>query len=120
MATGSTYMYNSAELSSDDAAWFQSVVGSLNYFAGATRYDIQYAVSKVSQHMGAPTVGAKMAVNRILSYLAATSDFSLQQSYTPLTDIAQYYSDSDCGGDVPYNSKSQSGTLLMLNGVPVY
>jgi len=32
-------------LSEQDASWYRAVIGSLNFYACATRYDIAYAVS---------------------------------------------------------------------------
>ena len=117
----STDIYkDNGELSEVDKSEYQSVVGSLNYLAQATRYDIQYAVSKLSQHMSNPTRGAHKAAYRVLAYLAATADFTIEQSYVPTVDSVQYYTDSDCGGDLPYSTRSQTGILIMLNHVPVF
>ena len=99
---------------------FRSVVGSLNYFAADTRYDIALAVSKVSQFLNAPTVGAGLAVDRILSYVAATADFSISSSCIGKTDSVKYYTDSDCGGSMPYTAKSHTGVMIILNGAPVF
>ena len=119
VTSGVLYEYTEG-LSEDQAHRFRSIVGSLNYFSQSTRYDISYAVSRVSQFMTTPTVGAMMAVDRILAYLAGSVEFGISNRYVPTEDTVQYYCDSDCGGSLPYTSRSQTGYLLMLNHVPVY
>ena len=61
----------------DDITWYRSVIGALNYYSCATRYDISYAVSRLSQFSNRPTVGARNAVYKILHYLACHVDFSI-------------------------------------------
>ena len=65
-----------------------------------------------------PTRGAMVGAIRVLHYLAATSDFRIEGR---VVDECEYthYCDSDHAGDRPYNTRSQTGILLMLNKVPV-
>ena len=98
---------------------FQSNLGTINYFAATTRYDIAYAASRLSQYASKPTVGARMALERIMSYLLATQDFKIKGVYSPKIDILSPYSDSDWAGDMPITTCSHSGTMIILNDVPI-
>ena len=77
MSCKSEILSNPEVLLDEDAAWYRSVVGALNYYACATRYDIAYPTFVLSQHSCRPTRGAKKALLRVLAYLACTSEFSL-------------------------------------------
>ena len=60
---------NTESLPEDRAARYRSIVGAMNYYATALRYDIAYPASRLSQFSVHPTVGAEMALHRVLSYL---------------------------------------------------
>ena len=62
-----------------------------------------------------------MALERIMSYLLATQDFKIKGMYSPKIDILSPYSDSDWAGDMPITtmSCSHSGTMIILNDVPI-
>ena len=68
---------NPTRLNDEDSTWYRSVVGALNYYACTTRYDISYPVSRLSQFSARPTVGAKVALLRVLAYVKCTTDFAL-------------------------------------------
>ena len=55
-------------LKGEDINKYQSIIGSLQYFAGITRYDISYPVARLAQYCSNPTVGSMKGVNKILSY----------------------------------------------------
>ena len=57
---------------------YKSVVGSLVYAMVATKADLAFAISTVSQHMGRPGWSHWMAVKRILRYLKGTLHLKLQ------------------------------------------
>ncbi|CAH1371705.1 unnamed protein product, partial [Tenebrio molitor] len=61
----------------DRAVPFREAVGSLMYLATATRPDIAYAVSLVSEHLENPKQQHWTAVKRILRYLKGTLTFGL-------------------------------------------
>ena len=87
----------------------------------ATRYDIAHSVSRLSQYAGAPTISANKALTRVLQYCLGSVDFSLAGVQQPgAEDKFSFYSDSDHAGDKPFTTKSQTGTMVMLNGVPVH
>ena len=121
---------------------YRSIVGALNFYSCASRYDIAYPVSRLSQFSCHPTEGAEKALHQVLSYLNCTTDFALfgvgalaattaagvtnhhQQSPIEVInsngDIVSVYSDSDHAGQRAGHSKSQSGCIILLNNSPVY
>ena len=106
-------------LTEDRASRYRSIVGTLNYYATSLRYDIAYPASRLSQFSTHPTVGAEMAMHKVLSYLKCTSDFSISAAWTD-TNTVECYSDSDHAGDRIVNCRSQSATMIMLNNAPVF
>ena len=98
---------------------FQSKLGTINYFALTTRYDIAYPSARLSQFMSKPTKGANLALSRIMSYLRTTNDFKIRGVFSPKVDILLPYSDSDWAGDMPITSCSHSGTIITLNDTPI-
>ena len=98
---------------------YQSIIGVLNYYAWNLRYDLAFATSRLSQFNNKATVGTMQGLYRILSYLKATSDFKTTGIFGPKHDDLKYYSDSDHAGDLPITTCSHSGTMLLLNGVPI-
>ncbi|KAK2578631.1 hypothetical protein KPH14_003657 [Odynerus spinipes] len=59
---------------------YQSMLGSLMYLSTATRPDISYAVSKLSQFSNDPRKIHVTAAKRVFRYLKGTSDYSLKYS----------------------------------------
>ena len=106
-------------LKGEDINKYQSKMGVINYYAWTLRYDIAYAASRLSQYNDKPTKGALKGLYRILSYLKATPDFKAKGLFGPKEDRFNYSSDSDHAGDVPITTCSHSGTMLMLNDVPI-
>ena len=95
-----TMYRNNTPLEATQAGVYRSVVGSLNYFAACTRYDIAYATSRLSRHCAYPTQGNWDAMMRVLSYLKATEAFGIGSPVTKGIDVVEYYSDSDHAGQV--------------------
>ena len=56
-------------LQGEDINIYQSIIGTLNYIACTTRYDISYPVARLAQFAARPTVGSLKAAKRALSYL---------------------------------------------------
>jgi hypothetical protein len=113
-------MYGNDEMLNDEeASKYRSIIGSLNYFSSSIRYDIAQQVSKLSQFMQHPTKGAKLGVERVMRYIACTSNFSIEGKVTRACEYT-HYSDSDHAGDKPYSTRSQTGIFLTLNNVPVH
>ena len=99
---------------------FQHEKRTLNYIACTTRYDISYPVARLAQFAARPTRGSIKAAKKVLSYLAATQDFKISGIMSPKIDKLEYYSDSDHAGDMPITSFSHTGTVIMLNKVPIH
>ena len=87
--------YDSKELS--DATLYRDIVGSLIYCMSATRPDLCYMVTKLSQHMSKPTKVHLGMAKHVLRYLKCTFDYSHQfrKSDTPLE--LSGFSDADWG-----------------------
>ena len=75
-------------------------------------------MSRLSQLSSKPTRSAQGALIRVLKYLRVTANFSVEQRATG--NKVEYYSDSDHAGDYPHTTKSQTGTMIVLNGAPVF
>jgi hypothetical protein len=105
---------------------YQSIIGSLNYFAVTLRWDIAYAVSFLSQFNSQsakrPNQSTWRALHRVLSYLLATTDFKIQGNFGTMIhgDDMLSYSDSDLSSNSDITTKSQTGTMVFLNKVPVF
>ena len=113
-------MENPTPLTGEEAGWYRAVVGSLNFYACATRYDIAYAVSRLAQFSSRPTVSSKVALERVLSYLKTHTAFNLTAKVSTTTNDIRIYSDSDHAGDKSFDCRSQSGTMIILNDAPVF
>ena len=117
-------MVDYKDLTSDDTLLegmelhkFQSEIGSCNYFAITTRYDISYAMSRICSQK--PTKGARKALNRVIVYLMSTSDFNIRGIWGLQGDEVQMYSDSDHAGCMQVTTCSQTGGIIILNNVPI-
>ena len=102
-----------------EASEYRSRVGSLNYFAMGSRYDIAHATSRLSQFSQAPTKSSQQAMERVLVYLRTHLSRRLRGARKDGRDSVAMFSDSDHGGDRPHELRSQTGMVVMLNGVPV-
>ena len=78
----------------DMITWYRSVIGILNYYACTTRYDISYAVSRLSQFSNRPTVGSMNALYKILYYIMCSPNFTITGKYGGDTDDRECYGDS--------------------------
>ena len=107
-------------LQGNDVTWYRSMIGALNYYSCATRYDISYAVSRLSQFNQRPTEGSRKALYKILCYLSCNAEFAIIGRYGGEYDEVECYSDSDHAGDKGIDCRSQTGIIILLNGVPVH
>jgi hypothetical protein len=106
-------------LSDNAAAIYRHVVGSVNYLVRCTRYDIGYAVSRLSSKMGAPDMGAWKAMLQLLGYLRGSVDFRIGGVFGGGVDSFRFYVDSDHCSDSFHTTRSQTGYIVFLNGFPV-
>ena len=99
--------------------WYRSVIGMMCYYAVQTRWDISFEVNRAAQFLESPTQGALAAARRIMAYLVGTWDkkwwFPRVQGNT--WDL---YCDSDHAGDTGLHSRSRTGVVFLLNGMPVH
>ena len=98
---------------------YQSIIGTLNYFSSVTRYDISYPIARLAQYSSKPTRGSMKGANKVLQYLLSTQDFKLTGVFSPKGNTFDYYSDSDHAGDMPITTYSHTGTVLIMNNVPI-
>ena len=110
---------DTAEISENLQSWCRSVLGGLHYYARGTRYDIAYAVSRVSQTMVAPVRGTVTSIEHIAGYMLQSQDFSLVGEANPGVDNVVAMCDASHRGDRLMTSRSQTGVIICLNGVPV-
>ena len=120
-------MPDSSEIASDqtvlgslESTFYRFTVGQIQYLAHIVRYDVAQAISRLGQYSQHPTEGAYKALTRVLGYLASTPDFKLEGYVDGGADSVEVYSDSDHGGDKHLTTRSQSGVIITLNGVPVH
>ena len=62
------------------------------------RYDIAYAVNRISQTLGEPTRGTVRAIEHVAGYLRASAEFRLQGWANPGTNELVCMCDSSHGG----------------------
>ena len=90
---------------------YRQVVGSLIYLMTATRPDISWIVSKLSQFLEKPGPQHVTAAKRVLRYLKATKNYSL--TFKPTDNQLIGYTDSDWAGDTE-DRKSTTGYVFTL------
>ena len=81
-----------------DGTMYRSLVGSLIYIMVATRPDLSYVVTKLSQHMSNPTMMDFVMAKHVVRYLKGTMDHGIvfTKSAEPLKLTG--FCDSDWGG----------------------
>lgn len=110
---------NTKNASQEATRWYQSAIGALQYAATVTRPDITFAVNHLARFLTNPSDQHLLALERLFRYLKGTWDMQLpvnrNQEKKPTTKA---YSDADFAQD-PFNRKSHSGTVILLNGLPI-
>jgi hypothetical protein len=99
--------------------WYQSMIGSLLYFATVTRIDIQFAVNYLARYTCNPGERHVAAVKHLLRYLLGTMNYGLLFDGNRAQDnnnvSCEVYGDADFAGCVA-TRKSTSGWLCLLDG----
>jgi hypothetical protein len=90
-----------------------SAVGALSYSSTATRPDIAFAVSSLSQFLENPGIHHWEAFTHILQYLAGTSDYTLVYPCLSSSDL-RGYTNADWG-NFPLTRRSVTGFLALQN-----
>jgi hypothetical protein len=101
----------------EDIRLYQSIMGSLMYAVSATRPDLCYAVTFLSQFNHAPTSYHTLAAKRVLRYLKGTKDSGLFYPRES-TLLLNAYSDSDYA-NCPLTRKSISGNIIKLSSATI-
>jgi hypothetical protein len=112
---------NPLKASPSEIKWFQQVIGALLYLALATRWDITFAVIKLTRFTSNPSLDHKNAVIKIFRYLIGTKDFGITYTTNPNIDNNLYikgYCDADYAGDIS-TAKSTSGFIFLLANGPI-
>jgi transposase InsO family protein len=110
-------------LDEDGKKRYQSAVGALMYASQATRPDITYAVTALSQFSSKPTEEHWKAVKRVLRYLRGTPHYGLtyrgetSRSQSPTLTLSGYC-DSDWAED-EIDRRSITGYAFLLSGAPI-
>ena len=96
-----------------DHRLYREIVGSLIYLMIATRPDICYAVTKLSQHMSKPTNAHLGLAKHVLRYIKGTLDFVLKFSKSDDALKLIGFCDSDWGNSE--DRRSITGYCYKLN-----
>ncbi|MBW0579769.1 hypothetical protein O181_119484 [Austropuccinia psidii MF-1] len=93
---------------------YRSAVGSINYLSTATRPDLSYAVSSLSQFLENPGINHWNSFLHVLKYLNGTQDIGLVYSRGSKEGI-RAYSDADWG-NCQETRQSVTGFLVTFKG----
>ena len=110
---------NGAVLGPNASAWCKSAIGVLHFLARGTRWDISCAVSMISQFNSNPTKGTEAAIRYLAGYLNATVGQCLSGVRCDGVDRIESYVDASHHGAKKMHSQSQTGLMILLNGVPL-
>ena len=99
--------------------WARSVNGSIAQFSKETRWGIAMETNRIAQTMESPTQGTLSALRRVMAYMAGTLDHCLMVPVTN-ANVWTSYVDSDHAGDRATGTKSRSGIIFCLNGMPAH
>ena len=94
---------------------YQSLIGSLLYINRMTRPDISVHVNLLGRRTSRPGIHNMRTALQVGQYLASTKDEGLTITKKSEDQIV-LYADASYGGE---NSRSQSGSLVTLYGIPV-
>ena len=97
----------------DDPTLYREIVGSLIYIMTATRPDLSYVVTRLSQFMASPTSMHLNVAKDVLKYLKGTQNQGLKFSKHDEPLIIRGFSDSDWGSSE--DRKSISGYCFKLS-----
>ncbi|RWS05910.1 gag-pol polyprotein-like protein, partial [Dinothrombium tinctorium] len=92
---------------------FRELIGSLMYLMVATRPDIAFAVSTLSQYLDKATKQHWNAAIRILRYIKGSLNYGITFSGNENTIFG--YCDADYANDID-TRRSTSGCVIMMNG----
>jgi hypothetical protein len=103
-------------IAKDQLKYFQ-IIGSLQYLASATRPDISFAVSKLSQFVSNPGDDHWQALERVMHYLKGTVRYGIH--YTGYPRVLEGYCDANWIFDAD-EMYATSGYVFLLGGGAVF
>lgn len=99
-----------------DIKLYQTIVGSAQYLAQVTRYDITYTVNQLSRACSSPSTVHMAAAKRLLRYLKGRPDLAI--TYKKGNFGLSGYTDASFAAN-PDNRRSTTGYIFMFCGAPV-
>lgn len=108
---------NDAERISMSKVPYSELIGSLQFLANVTRFDIAFSVNMLSRYLQDPGPGHWNAAKRVLRYLKETRNEGISYNHVITQDYI-CYSDADFAGDED-ERRSTSEYIAIMNGVPV-
>ena len=101
-----------------DSTTYRSMIGAVLYASGATRPDVTFAVSKLSQFAADPRLIHMNALRRLIRYMMNTCEYKMIYTKTGKMPAVHAYADASFGSDVK-TGKSISGYVIMMAGAPI-
>ena len=101
-----------------DSTTYRSMIGAVLYASGATRPDVTFAISKLSQYSADPRLVHMNALKRLIRYMMNTCEYKMIYTKTGKLPAVQAYADASFGSDLK-TGKSISGYLIFIAGAPV-
>ncbi|GBN38873.1 Retrovirus-related Pol polyprotein from transposon TNT 1-94 [Araneus ventricosus] len=108
---------NNSELEEMSKIPYRSLVGSLSFLAGRTRFDITYAINIFSQFQENPGITHWNGLLKLLGYIRYTKDLKLNLSNTQDLNLTAY-SDADFANNRD-DCISMNGQIVFIDQVPV-
>ena len=103
---------DSAKLNQEKHKRYRSLVGSMQYFATQTRYDIAHPLARLAQYCEQPTEAAYQGLLRVAAYLKGTADRVLEAPLVHMEECTwDMYVDSDWAGDRALGTLSHTGMV---------
>ena len=113
-AAEGAYLSSDSDDEPNDSFDYRGLIGGLLYLSVATRPDIAWITSKLSQFLQAPNTAHVTAAKRVLRYLKGTLDWKL--TYRKVNDAKLVgFCDSDWGSS-PDDRRSTSAYVFNFNG----
>jgi hypothetical protein len=105
------------EMITSDEYPIREAIGCLTYIANGTRPDLSVAINNVARFLTRPRKRLWKATQKIIKYLAATTELGLHISSGSNLTI-QGYADADYAGD-PLDRRSTTGWIFFIGSSPV-
>jgi len=104
-------------LNQDERSWLLQCLGCLGWVSITSRLDLRYTHSRISQHLGSPTISALKAAKHAALYAYSTSDLCIRQPKSVVECSWRVYSDSDHAGNAEIQNKRKSQcSFIVFNG----